>query len=114
MTTESLWSDGKCPQPTKSQDKDTDREREKTERCRERDREKDRLEKAAASQKWAKPINELDLSNCEQCTPSYRLLPKNVCVYSSLSPLVFVLAPLVDICFLAVSNPHCKPKDGDW
>lgn len=79
MTTESLWSDGKCPQPTKSQDKDTDREREKVERYRERDREKERLEKAAASQKWAKPISELDLSNCEQCTPSYRLLPKNVC-----------------------------------
>ncbi|CAH8297642.1 unnamed protein product [Eruca vesicaria subsp. sativa] len=74
---ESLWSDGKCPQPTKSQDKDTEREREKTERLRERDREKERLEKAAASQKWAKPISELDLSNCEQCTPSYRLLPKD-------------------------------------
>ncbi|KAJ6321344.1 hypothetical protein OIU77_011435 [Salix suchowensis] len=25
----------------------------------------------------AKPINELDLSNCERCTPSYRLLPKS-------------------------------------
>lgn len=25
----------------------------------------------------AKPIHELDLSDCEQCTPSYRLLPKN-------------------------------------
>ncbi|XP_074368070.1 paired amphipathic helix protein Sin3-like 4 isoform X1 [Apium graveolens] len=24
-----------------------------------------------------KPINELDLSNCERCTPSYRLLPKD-------------------------------------
>ncbi|KAF8098764.1 hypothetical protein N665_0259s0034 [Sinapis alba] len=77
VTKKSLWSDGKCPQPTKSQDKDADREREKTERFRERDREKERLEKAAASQKWAKPISELDLSNCEQCTPSYRLLPKN-------------------------------------
>ncbi|ESQ28214.1 hypothetical protein EUTSA_v10018014mg [Eutrema salsugineum] len=77
VTKKSLWSDGKCPQPTKSQDKDTDREREKLERFRERDREKERLEKAAASQKWAKPISELDLSNCEQCTPSYRLLPKN-------------------------------------
>uniref|UniRef100_M4CID4 Histone deacetylase interacting domain-containing protein n=1 Tax=Brassica campestris TaxID=3711 RepID=M4CID4_BRACM len=77
VTKKSLWSDGKCPQPTKSQDKDTEREREKTERLRERDREKERLEKAAASQKWAKPISELDLSNCEQCTPSYRLLPKN-------------------------------------
>lgn len=26
----------------------------------------------------AKPISELDLSNCERCTPSYRLLPKSV------------------------------------
>ncbi|KAJ4874710.1 Paired amphipathic helix protein Sin3-like 4 [Raphanus sativus] len=77
VTKKSLWSDGKVPQPTKSQDKDTERERDKVERFRERDREKERLEKAAASQKWAKPINELDLSNCEQCTPSYRLLPKN-------------------------------------
>lgn len=25
----------------------------------------------------AKPISELDLSNCERCTPSYRLLPKS-------------------------------------
>ncbi|XP_071709702.1 paired amphipathic helix protein Sin3-like 4 isoform X2 [Rutidosis leptorrhynchoides] len=26
---------------------------------------------------YAKPIHELDLSNCVNCTPSYRLLPKN-------------------------------------
>lgn len=26
----------------------------------------------------AKPIQELDLSNCLSCTPSYRLLPDNV------------------------------------
>lgn len=26
----------------------------------------------------SKPISELDLSNCEKCTPSYRLLPKSV------------------------------------
>ncbi|CAD5316797.1 unnamed protein product [Arabidopsis thaliana] len=77
VSKKSLWSEGKCPQPTKSLDKDTDREREKIERYRERDREKERLEKVAASQKWAKPISELDLSNCEQCTPSYRRLPKN-------------------------------------
>ena len=58
----------------------------------ERDREKDKfsshLGRDAPSHKppfapnkdkyWAKPINELDLSNCERCTPSYRLLPKNV------------------------------------
>jgi paired amphipathic helix protein Sin3a len=26
----------------------------------------------------SRPISELDLSACERCTPSYRLLPKNV------------------------------------
>lgn len=26
----------------------------------------------------AKPIHELDLSNCDCCTPSYQLLPNNV------------------------------------
>jgi paired amphipathic helix protein Sin3a len=25
-----------------------------------------------------KPISEVDLSNCQRCTPSYRLLPENV------------------------------------
>lgn len=25
-----------------------------------------------------KPVSELDLSNCQRCTPSYRLLPKHV------------------------------------
>lgn len=28
----------------------------------------------------AKPIHELDLSNCESCSPSYRLLPNNVSI----------------------------------
>lgn len=26
----------------------------------------------------SRPISELDLSACDRCTPSYRLLPKNV------------------------------------
>lgn len=26
----------------------------------------------------SKPIQDLDLSNCESCTPSYKLLPENV------------------------------------
>ncbi|KAM0834829.1 hypothetical protein ACQ4PT_063342 [Festuca glaucescens] len=32
-----------------------------------------------------KPISELDLSNCQRCTPSYRLLPKNYPMPSSSS-----------------------------
>ena len=27
---------------------------------------------------WGKSIQELDLSNCQRCTPSYRLLPDDV------------------------------------
>lgn len=38
----------------------------------------------------AKPIQELDLSNCERCTPSYRLLPKNV-GNSDITVLIFEL-----------------------
>lgn len=39
---------------------------------------KDVLGCASKEKLWAKPIHELDLSNCESCTPSYRLLPENV------------------------------------
>ena len=79
----------------KVEDRDRDRDRDKDEGVKERDREcrerdkstaiasKDvsapRMSLYASKDKYlAKPINELDLSNCERCTPSYRLLPKNV------------------------------------
>lgn len=35
----------------------------------------------------SKSIQELDLSNCESCTASYRLLPDDVC-YNAFSALV--------------------------
>ncbi|VVA90834.1 unnamed protein product [Arabis nemorensis] len=41
------------------------------------ERDTDRTEKSAASKYVGTPINELDLSECTQCTPSYRLLPKD-------------------------------------
>ncbi|KAL2519477.1 Paired amphipathic helix protein Sin3-like 4 [Abeliophyllum distichum] len=74
---------------------DRDHEREDREKNKDHDtREKDRYDrgvafssKDVAGQKMsayaskdkylAKPIQELDLSNSESCTPSYRLLPKN-------------------------------------
>ncbi|XP_044447569.1 paired amphipathic helix protein Sin3-like 4 isoform X1 [Triticum aestivum] len=38
----------------------------------------------SAKEKYlCKPISELDLSNCQRCTPSYRLLPKNYPVPAS-------------------------------
>ncbi|VVA94715.1 unnamed protein product [Arabis nemorensis] len=75
VTKKSLWSEGKHPQTSPEDDREVEHKRDGG--TRDRDNDKERLEKAAANQKWAKPISELDLSDCEQCTPSYRLLPKN-------------------------------------
>ncbi|PAN31812.1 hypothetical protein PAHAL_5G444600 [Panicum hallii] len=83
----------------KTEDKEKDRERDREDRDRdrekEREKERERLDKGStfnskegASHKpsmfsgkekynLSKPISELDLSNCQRCTPSYRLLPKN-------------------------------------
>ncbi|XP_006645435.1 paired amphipathic helix protein Sin3-like 4 [Oryza brachyantha] len=81
----------------KTEDKERDKEREREDRDRERDKEREkeqreRIEKGSsykevASQKPVfsskekyniyKPVSELDLSNCQRCTPSYRLLPKH-------------------------------------
>ncbi|ONM30595.1 Paired amphipathic helix protein Sin3-like 3 [Zea mays] len=83
---------------TEDKEKDRDRDREDKDRDREKEREKERerLDKGSTfnskegsshkpsmfsgKEKYnlSKPISELDLSNCQRCTPSYRLLPKNV------------------------------------
>lgn len=90
--------DGPLLKPKVERDREKDREREK-ERGREeekaehgldveKEKERDRhLSREISSHKaslasnrekyMTKPISELDLSNCEQCTPSYRLLPKS-------------------------------------
>ncbi|XP_057948540.1 paired amphipathic helix protein Sin3-like 4 isoform X2 [Malania oleifera] len=94
MSKKSLWSDGHLPRSAKAEDRDRVRDCERDDRDRDRERERDRLDKSAAfgnkdvsglkmslfssKDKYiGKPIQELDLSNCERCTPSYRLLPKN-------------------------------------
>ncbi|KAF5443219.1 hypothetical protein F2P56_035794 [Juglans regia] len=98
---EPFWNDGHLPRPVKIEDRDKDRDHEKDDGVKDRDREnrerdrlenreRDRLDKSGSKdvgghkmslfsskdKYMAKPINELDLSNCERCTPSYRLLPK--------------------------------------
>ncbi|XP_008782411.3 paired amphipathic helix protein Sin3-like 4 [Phoenix dactylifera] len=90
-------NEGHVARPVKLEDRDRERERDERERDRERerDKERERLDKSAAfnskdmashkthlysnKEKYniGKPISELDLSNCQRCTPSYRLLPKN-------------------------------------
>ena len=134
----SLWNEGNIPRTLKVEDRDKNRDRERDDKDKDRDREnreRDRPDKGvafcskdAASHKMslfsskdkymAKPIQELDLSNCEQCTPSYRLLPKNV-RFINISNFPGLLFPEfcvhMELIFLhAVSNPFSKPENRDW
>ncbi|GMJ13159.1 SIN3-like 4 [Hibiscus trionum] len=90
-----LRNEGQVPRSVKTEERDRDRERERDNGIKIRDREtreRDRLDKSYFGNKdagyrvslfsskdkyFGKPINELDLSDCDRCTPSYRLLPKN-------------------------------------
>ncbi|KAI3731490.1 hypothetical protein L1987_62678 [Smallanthus sonchifolius] len=66
---------------SQDQDRDKDHERDEMNRCREINGSKNVSGKPSLlpsnNEYQAKPIHELDLSDCEQCTPSYRLLPNN-------------------------------------
>ncbi|KAJ4836782.1 hypothetical protein Tsubulata_013609 [Turnera subulata] len=97
VSKKSLWNEGNAPKPVKIEERDRERDRDRDDGLKDRDREtreRDRIDKVTnfgnkdtGSHKMSllsgkdkfmgKPINELDLSNCERCTPSYRLLPKN-------------------------------------
>ncbi|GMH19034.1 hypothetical protein Nepgr_020875 [Nepenthes gracilis] len=68
MSKKSLWNDGHAPGSTKVDDRDKD-PRHEMEGSKEKDRNKEMY--------LAKSIQELDLSNCQRCTPSYRLLPND-------------------------------------
>ncbi|KAI9111373.1 hypothetical protein K1719_017063 [Acacia pycnantha] len=94
MNKKSFWNEGIASKPAKVEDKDRPRDHDRDDRIKERDRELRERDKSSAfiskdvsgpkmypysskDKYYMKPINELDLSNCEQCTPSYRFLPKN-------------------------------------
>ncbi|XP_028090187.1 paired amphipathic helix protein Sin3-like 4 isoform X2 [Camellia sinensis] len=91
MSKRSLWNEGKLSRPLKLEERDRDRNHERDDRDKDRDRENRERDRSGikdvASHKMPllptkekymlKPIQELDLSNCERCTPSYRLLPAN-------------------------------------
>ncbi|KAL7221258.1 hypothetical protein ACSBR1_023248 [Camellia fascicularis] len=67
--TESLWSvEGPVSKSVKAEDKDREHKRE-IDGAREKERYKEKY--------MGKSIQELDLSNCQRCTPSYRLLPED-------------------------------------
>ena len=87
LIAESVCSDGHSSRSLKVEDKDKEQKRE-TDGAKEKERYREKY--------MYKSIQELDLSNCERCTPSYRLLPDDVrfifyflfiyffCVYSFL------------------------------
>ncbi|KAI3952206.1 hypothetical protein MKW98_005901 [Papaver atlanticum] len=87
MNKKSLWSEGHVPGPVKEEERNKERDHDRDDREKERDRERERkrVDRNAGHEAsflnkdkyMAKPISELDLSNCQRCTPSYRLLPKN-------------------------------------
>ncbi|KAG5535017.1 hypothetical protein RHGRI_022955 [Rhododendron griersonianum] len=65
---EPLWSEGHASKSVNVEGKDKDHERE-TDGAKEKDRYKEKY--------MGKSIQELNLSSCRCCTPSYRLLPKD-------------------------------------
>ncbi|OMO52741.1 Paired amphipathic helix [Corchorus olitorius] len=66
ISKKSLSGDGHASRPVKLEDKDREQKRE-IEGAKEKERYREKY--------MAKSIQELDLSNCQRCTPSYRLLP---------------------------------------
>lgn len=69
LIVESLSGEGLLSRSLKAEDRDREHKRE-VEVVKEKDRYRDKY--------YAKSIQELDLSNCQRCTPSYRLLPDDV------------------------------------
>ncbi|KAE9449196.1 hypothetical protein C3L33_18906, partial [Rhododendron williamsianum] len=68
MNKKPLWPEGRLSKSTKVDDKDKEHRRE-TDGAKEKDRYKEKY--------MGKSIQELDLSNRQCCTPSYRLLPED-------------------------------------
>lgn len=70
---ELLWNEGNASKSTRTEEKERDHRRELYAAKEDMFKEK----------YWGKSIQELDLSNCQRCTPSYRLLPDDVSLLPS-------------------------------
>ncbi|KAK2998671.1 hypothetical protein RJ639_022795, partial [Escallonia herrerae] len=68
MSKKSIWNEGHASKSVKVEERDKEHKRE-VEAAKEKDRYKEKY--------WGKSIQELDLSDCQRCTPSYRLLPQD-------------------------------------
>jgi len=96
----------------KEEEKDREQKRE-IDGGKEKDRYKEKY--------WGKSIQELDLSNCQSCTPSYRLLPEDVrncslclsdkilCGGISIHSELYINLNLLNLCS-AVSDTYSEPK----
>ncbi|KAK6155145.1 hypothetical protein DH2020_009393 [Rehmannia glutinosa] len=71
---ETLWNEGNSSKALRIDEKEKEQKREL-----EGGKEKDRYN----LKYWGKSIQELDLSNCQRCTPSYRLLPEDYPISSA-------------------------------
>lgn len=81
LVSESLWNEGLVSKSTRTEEKEREREnRRETDAAKEKDKYKEKY--------WAKSIQELDLSDCQRCTPSYRLLPDDVSLLQLFSFIV--------------------------
>lgn len=70
-----------CDMPGQNKNKEPDigeRDRDRSLALNTKDIPGQKLSSYGSRDYLTKPIQELDLSNCESCTPSYRLLPENV------------------------------------
>ena len=82
VISESLGADGQLSRTLKLEDKDKEQKRE-TNGSKDKERYREKY--------WGKSIQELDLSNCQLCTPSYRHLPEDVCNFYFISFLLVLI-----------------------
>lgn len=83
LMAESLWNEGHLSRSMRAEEKDKEQKRE-MEGAKEKDRCREKY--------MGKSIQELDLSNCERCTPSYRLLPEDVYKFYFMLLLMWILS----------------------
>jgi len=91
LISESLSTDVHLARPSKLEDKDREHKRD-IDGAKEKERYKEKY--------MGKSIQELDLSDCKRCTPSYRLLPADVYNFY----LIYFLVGFVDCVLCSITQ----------
>lgn len=112
LIAESLGGESHLTRSLKIEDKEKEAKRE-MEGSKEKERYREKY--------MAKSIQELDLSSCQQCTPSYRLLPedvRNFVLYAVFCAEICNLlrreVKLSGVCHSAVPNTFSKSEIRAW